>query len=73
MSQTTPDPEGGADPGGAAHARAVDPPPATPCWLALRQGGDVGGTVLGWQQHPDDGSWWALVAAWVPREAVRRR
>ena len=51
-----------------------DPPPdpdGRPCWLDL-DGRRIPGTVHGWYRH-DDGSWSALVLAWLPGTAVRPR
>jgi hypothetical protein len=54
--------------------RAADPEPdadGTPCWVQLTDR-RVPGTVHGWQRLPD-GSWSALVVAWLPSDDVAPR
>lgn len=60
--------------GAGAHPQAPAAGPTTcaaPCWVSLA---DVRaeGVVLGWQQD-QQGTWWALVSAWLPQQAVTRR
>ena len=59
-------------PGTATRNAGLEPPPGTRCWV--RAGDElVPGVVLGWQQHPVDGQWHALVSAWWPAGALQRR
>ncbi len=44
--------------------------PATPCWVAT--GARQPGSVLAWRRA-SDGTWQALVVAWLPADRVRPR
>ena len=47
--------------------------PARPCWVRLGPATEIPGTVHAWQRDTSTGKWRALVAVWLPAEAVSRR
>ena len=46
-------------------------PPGTGCWIRPDHP-TTPGVILGWQHH-DDGQWYALVSAWLPRSSLEPR
>ena len=60
---------------GTADSRSQEsrPAEARACWVGVEPGVQVPGTVHAWQRDPGTGQWRALVAVWLPAEAVSPR
>jgi hypothetical protein len=46
---------------------------ARPCWVTVAAPEPLEGTVHAWRRDPVSGTWRALVAVWLPADAVRPR
>lgn len=58
---------------GQAHPAPSKSEEARPCWVSLVTPEPLEGTVHAWHRDPDSGTWRALVAVWLPADAVRPR
>jgi hypothetical protein len=56
--------------GGPASPKSEE---ARPCWVRLGAPEPLEGTVHAWRRDPESGTWRALVAVWLPADAVRPR
>jgi hypothetical protein len=51
----------------------AQPDEARPCWVYVGAGEPLPGTVHAWQRDPATGLWRALVAVWLPSDAISPR